>query len=521
MEALAKVLAGEVDASGACERATGARTSTWVAWEAVVTARDARKLVMDGRRLRRRPRVREAALSGWATPQQADAIVRCVEDAEGHLGTPELESMESTLLGEARQLDSWGLKQCGARVLAHLAPEAVEADDAKRAEAEYRRAWRQRSLVFQDLGGGSVGFRGQLPAADGELLRRLVAARAEAAKAAHRATEARDPSIQPADQAQLMADGLVALIEAAAQAPGAPKAGGEPVRVTAVIDFDKLRARAAARPGGSRGGDATAAGHPDGSGDAAAGRLDHYPGGVDPAAGRLGDGPGGDDPAAGRPGGSRGGDATAAGRPDGSGDAAAGRLNHYPGGSGDPAAGRLGGGPGGVGKALSATELRLMACRAEILPAVLGGAGEVLDFGRARRFAPPALRRALELRDGGCVMPGCDQPAQACDVHHTEPFWSQAGRTSLGATILLCRVHHQLLEPSHLQGQSDAVADPERWEVVFVSGLPAVRPPARVDPTRKPRLHQRLQLRKAASGPTRAAAENPAPRPGNGRCRPG
>jgi hypothetical protein len=46
-----------------------------------------------------------------------------------------------------------------------------------------------------------------------------------------------------------------------------------------------------------------------------------------------------------------------------------------------------------------------------------------------------------------------------------------------------------------LEGQSRAAPDPDRWEVVFIGGLPGVRPPVRVDPERKPRFHQRFRLR--------------------------
>ncbi len=52
------------------------------------------------------------------------------------------------------------------------------------------------------------------------------------------------------------------------------------------------------------------------------------------------------------------------------------------------------------------------------LPPPLGGPVELLDLGRAARVVSPALRRALALRDGGCVAVGCDRPAQWCDAHH-------------------------------------------------------------------------------------------------------
>ncbi|MDF2978848.1 MAG: endonuclease [Actinomycetospora sp.] len=44
--------------------------------------------------------------------------------------------------------------------------------------------------------------------------------------------------------------------------------------------------------------------------------------------------------------------------------------------------------------------------RTEIVPVVLGSASEPLDVGRLSRTVTDAIRRALNLRDGGCA-PGC------------------------------------------------------------------------------------------------------------------
>src|SRR5690606_36396161 len=64
------------------------------------------------------------------------------------------------------------------------------------------------------------------------------------------------------------------------------------------------------------------------------------------------------------------------------------------------------------GDMLSARQVRQAACEAEIIPVVLGGNSEILDFGRAVRLATKAQLKALYLRDGGCTFPGCTVPAQ-------------------------------------------------------------------------------------------------------------
>ena len=71
-----------------------------------------------------------------------------------------------------------------------------------------------------------------------------------------------------------------------------------------------------------------------------------------------------------------------------------------------------------------------------------GGEGSVLDVGRRTRTVPPALRRALEVRDRGCRFPGCG--LRFCDAHHVV-HWADGGETSLENTILLCRRHHRLV----------------------------------------------------------------------------
>src|SRR5664280_1652906 len=62
------------------------------------------------------------------------------------------------------------------------------------------------------------------------------------------------------------------------------------------------------------------------------------------------------------------------------------------------------------GTPVSPGELRLLACQADMIPVVLGTDSTVLDVGRVHRLAPPALRLAVALRDGGCAFPGCTMP---------------------------------------------------------------------------------------------------------------
>jgi hypothetical protein len=92
-----------------------------------------------------------------------------------------------------------------------------------------------------------------------------------------------------------------------------------------------------------------------------------------------------------------------------------------------------------IGPVAPSTVQRL-ACNALVGRIVRRGS-EILDVGRRSRLATTAQRRAVRLRDGGCVHPGCDAPPEWCDVHHLNA-WSNDGGTDLDNLVLVCRRHH-------------------------------------------------------------------------------
>jgi hypothetical protein len=136
-----------------------------------------------------------------------------------------------------------------------------------------------------------------------------------------------------------------------------------------------------------------------------------------------------------------------------------------------------------VGGTLGVAETRRMLCDAQIIPIVLGGAGEILDIGRSTRVWTTAQRRAVAARDGGCVFPGCYKPIRATHVHHMH-HWSRGGPTSVDNGALLCLAHHRRV---HLQG----------WDMRLArNGLPELIPPPTLDPTQRPRQHERFTIRR-------------------------
>ncbi len=60
------------------------------------------------------------------------------------------------------------------------------------------------------------------------------------------------------------------------------------------------------------------------------------------------------------------------------------------------------------------------------------------------RYRPSrALATYIRCRDLGCRFPGCDKPAEVCDIDHTVP-WEAGGPTHPSNLALLCRAHHLL-----------------------------------------------------------------------------
>ena len=78
------------------------------------------------------------------------------------------------------------------------------------------------------------------------------------------------------------------------------------------------------------------------------------------------------------------------------------------------------------------------------LGARLGGPSLPLDTGYAETV-PAGIRNAVMLRDRHCKWAGgCDQPAEACEVHHTK-HKANGGKTSVKDCVLLCAFHHQVV----------------------------------------------------------------------------
>lgn len=156
-----------------------------------------------------------------------------------------------------------------------------------------------------------------------------------------------------------------------------------------------------------------------------------------------------------------------------------------------------------TGTTMFAGDVRRWCAQAGIIPIVMGGASLPLDVGRAERLATPAQRRALTVRDGGCVW--CDAPPAWCDAHHLTS-WADGGVTDLENLVLLCRSCHTRV---HSTG----------WRVKREEGRTVIVPPPDEggDAAPIPSARERTE----STGPPPEARRSAAPDPGGGGPRTG
>jgi len=106
--------------------------------------------------------------------------------------------------------------------------------------------------------------------------------------------------------------------------------------------------------------------------------------------------------------------------------------------------------------ALPVETARRLSCSCKVVTALTQG-GEPLSVGRSTRAISLPIKRALKLRDGHCVFPGCDCHKNL-DAHHIV-HWANGGETSLENEL-----RHQPAMPDETAAASDLPnTDAEPW----------------------------------------------------------
>lgn len=127
------------------------------------------------------------------------------------------------------------------------------------------------------------------------------------------------------------------------------------------------------------------------------------------------------------------------------------------------------------------TVARHTACTGAIQRVVLGEGSRIVSISTLDRVFNHHQRKAITLRDGGCLIPDCHVPPQWCEIHHVTEH-SRGGPTHTDNGVLLCWFHHRTIDTGN-------------WQIRIQDGIPHVRGPSWWDHTR--------QWRPTTKSPTR------------------
>ncbi|WP_111718915.1 HNH endonuclease signature motif containing protein [Homoserinimonas sp. OAct 916] len=134
----------------------------------------------------------------------------------------------------------------------------------------------------------------------------------------------------------------------------------------------------------------------------------------------------------------------------------------------------------GIDIPVSMRTVRQYACTGGTQLVVIGANGAINALGTEQRLFNRQQRRAINLRDGGCIIPGCTIPAYWTEIHHVIPD-AAGGPTHTSNGVSLCWYHHRTIETSG-------------WLIRMIAGAPQVKAP--------PWLETNAKWRPASKSPT-------------------
>jgi len=105
---------------------------------------------------------------------------------------------------------------------------------------------------------------------------------------------------------------------------------------------------------------------------------------------------------------------------------------------------------------------------ADVRALLVDADGCPLWLGRKVRLASRDQRLAMDIRDGGCIFPGCDSGPKRTKAHHTHG-WAEGGTTDVARMASLCGRHHGVV---HRRGWSMVTDEdrPQQWVVTTADG---------------------------------------------------
>jgi hypothetical protein len=91
---------------------------------------------------------------------------------------------------------------------------------------------------------------------------------------------------------------------------------------------------------------------------------------------------------------------------------------------------------------------RMLACDSARVNMTADQTGALMDVGRSTRTIPPAIARALWVRDGCCRVPGCGR-RRHLQAHHVI-HWADGGPTCLSNLMLVCSSCHRAIHEGRI-----------------------------------------------------------------------
>ena len=151
-------------------------TANWLAHHTKTTRAAAHRTVRLAAGLESHDQTRDALAEGRVQVEQAEVILRALDDLPADLDPDLVQDAEAHLLAEAEHFDARALKRFGRRLLEVVAPDAADAHEAQLLEREERDAAAATRLTMWEDGHGKVHGRFTLDTLTGAALKKALLA---------------------------------------------------------------------------------------------------------------------------------------------------------------------------------------------------------------------------------------------------------------------------------------------------------------------------------------------------------
>jgi hypothetical protein len=200
--------------------------------------RQARATVKQAERLHRFTVIEDALCAGTVTADQAAAICQGLDELSASVSQDVVDRAQHEMIRHAAQFDPAALRRLANHLVEVLCPDTVEDRLGQQLSRQEARARRDRFFDWRHTGDGSIRFRGQLPAADGENAATVIQAYAKHSQAGIDAAE--DPEVEMPSPGRRRADAFTAMIADVQARRLPPSNSGDRPRAVIAMQYDDL-----------------------------------------------------------------------------------------------------------------------------------------------------------------------------------------------------------------------------------------------------------------------------------------